>query len=683
MQDFKVIRDIQFNFNLSNNQEISVKTSDFFSESGTLASAFDNFEYRSSQKEMADYILTILEDSSHAFIEAPTGVGKSFAYLVPSIFYALKNKKKVIVSTHTINLQEQLINKDIPFLQKIFPVSFKAKLLKGRNNYLCPKRLYNARISANTLFETDEQLCLEKIYEWSKRTVDGTRSDLDFLVDENVWNSVCSERGICTVKTCGSDNSGCFYQKAKRELADSDVIVVNHHLFFTLFDGITDDKSGYLYRNDFVIFDEAHTVEQVATEHIAPRVSREMIKFHLHKLYNHQKKKGFLLTFPSLHIQAIIQNLLDLNQQFFFSLRKNLFESNSEENKKSLTSRVYEKDIENNILKTELDNLIKNLRALRMACQNESQIDELNEYILKFTEFNFVIEDFLSQGRNEKEDSFVYWVELSSLKPDSNVSICSSPIDVSGFFRENIFRPENTAIFTSATLTVNNNFDYFKIRLGGETASDLKLESPFDFYKQVKIYIPGNLVSPVKENNSLYKNNLKDWIKYFVNFSGGKALVLFTNSLLLKEIGNQLKSDFEKDGIELLMQGMGISRSNLLDRFKQDMNSVLFGLDSFWMGVDVPGESLSNLIITRLPFQVPTHPVVQAKMEYIERHGGNSFFEFSLPEAILKFRQGIGRLIRHKTDKGIIAILDSRIIHKQYGKYFLNSIDECEIEILD
>lgn len=668
---------------MSENTDIFKSTSEFFSETGLLASAFDNFEFRSSQKEMAEFILEILENKSHAFIEAPTGIGKSFAYLVPSIFFALKNKRKVIVSTHTINLQEQLINKDIPFLQKIFPFEFKAKLLKGRNNYLCPRRLYNARQSSGTLFETREQLCLEKIFEWSKRTIDGTRSDLDFLVDENVWNSVCSERGICTNKTCGGDNSNCFYQKARKELADSDVIVVNHHLFFTLFDGVIDDKTGYLYKNDFVIFDEAHTVEQVATEHIAPRVSREMIKFHLLKLYNQQKKKGFLLTFPSLHIQMIIQNILDLNHRFFYGLRKSLFEENKDFGKKSLTCRVYEKRIEENILKPELDNLIKNLKALRMACKNENQENELNEFILKFTEFNYTIEEFLEQKSNEETDNNVYWVELSSLKPDSNVSICSSPIDVSGFFRDNIFRPGNTTVFTSATLSVNNNFDYFKVRLGADVADDLKLDSPFDFSRQVKIYIPGNLIFPLKENNSDYKDSLKEWIRYFVNLSGGKALVLFTNSFLLKEIGSELKPEFEQAGMELLIQGSGISRSSLLQKFKSDLNSVLFGLDSFWMGVDVPGESLSNLIITRLPFQVPTHPVVQAKMEYIDRHGGNSFLEYSLPEAILKFRQGIGRLIRHKTDKGIIAILDSRIIHKQYGKYFLNSIDECEIEIIE
>ena len=663
--------------------EILTDSRDFFSEDGILSSAYENFEFRNSQKEMAEFIVKILEKKSHAFIEAPTGVGKSFAYLVPALYFALKNKRKVIVSTHTINLQEQLINKDIPFLQKFLPVKFKAKLLKGRNNYLCPRRLKNAIETSNTLFETDEILNLEKIFLWSKKTIDGTRSDLDFLVDENVWNSVCSERGICTAKTCGGDNTSCFYQKAKKELADSDLIVVNHHLFFTLFDGISEDKSGYLYRNDFVIFDEAHTVEQVATEHIAPRVSREMIKFHLLKLYNHQKKKGFLLTFPSLHIQAMIQNLLDLNQLFFYKLRKNLFTDDKGKKQNNLTSRVYEKGIEENILKPEFENLLKNLRSLRQSCKDENQENELNEFILRISEFNYVIEEFLKQKKNETTEDYVYWVELSSRKPESNVSICSSPVDVSDFFRKNIFRPGNSTIFTSATLTINNSFDYFKIRLGAESAEELKLESPFDFYNQVKIYIPRNLISPLKDNSTMYIENIKEWISYFVKFTKGKALVLFTNSYLMKEIGEDLKKDFANDGIELFQQGGGLARTRLLNEFRSNVNSVLFGLDSFWMGVDVPGESLSNLIITRLPFQVPTHPVIQAKMEYIEKHGGNSFFDFSLPEAILKFRQGIGRLIRHKSDKGIIAILDSRIINKTYGKYFLNSIEECEIEIIE
>lgn len=655
---------------------------EFFSETGILSEHFENYEYRFSQESMSNYIFETLENKKHIFIEAPTGIGKSFAYLVPSIYFAKKNNKKVIVSTYTINLQEQLLNKDIPFLQKVLPVEFKAGILKGRNNYLCPKRLARAMESSNTLFETEEQLNLEMLYRWSRETKDGTRSDLNFTVNENVWNSVCSERGICTLKTCGSENTKCFYQRAKKELADSDVIIVNHHLFFTLFDGISEEREGYLYNNDFIIFDEAHTIEQVATDHISPSISREKLKYHLIRLYNQNKKKGFLLTLPSLHIQMKIQNLLDLNQQFFYTLRRQMFDE-KENRQNKLTARVYEKNITENILKPELDSILNDLRALRPVCKDDAQENELNEFITRFSEFNYVLDDFINQKKNDKDEDFVYWTELSSTKPDSNVSICSSPVDISEFFRENIFRDNNTSVLTSATLTINSNFDYFRKRLGAEKLNEVKLESPFDFYRQVKILIPKNIPEPGRENTELYSDILKKWISHFTLMTSGKALILFTNGTLLRKIGKELEEEFRSHEIELLLQTPGVSRNMLLDKFKSDINSVLFGLDSFWMGVDVPGEALSNLIITRLPFQVPDHPVVQAKMEYIEKRGGNSFYEYSLPEAILKFRQGIGRLIRHRNDQGIIAILDNRIITKSYGKYFINSLDECEIEIVE
>jgi len=667
---------------LTETKDIIKGINEFFSETGILSEHFENYEYRDSQETMADEILKTLENRRHLFIEAPTGVGKSFAYLVPAIYYAKKNEKKVIVSTYTINLQEQLLHKDIPFLQKVLPLEFKAGILKGRNNYLCPRRLAKAMETSNTLFETEEQLDLERLYRWSKETTDGTRSDINFSLNENVWSSVCSERGICTIKTCGSENTKCFYQRAKKELADSDVIIVNHHLFFTLFDGVSEEREGYLYTNDFVIFDEAHTVEQVATDHISPSLSREQIKYHLLRLYNQNKKKGFLLTLPSLHIQMKIQNLLDLNQQFFYSLKRKLFDKDEREFKK-LTFRIYEKNVEENILKPELDNLLNDLRALRPACKDDSQENELNEFIIRLSEFSYILEDFINQKRNEKNNDFVYWVELSSLRPDSNVSICSSPVDVSDYFRKNIFREKNSTILTSATLTINGNFEYFRKRLGADNLNEIKLNSPFDFYKQVKILIPKEIPEPGKNNTDSYAELLKDWISHFTLMSKGKALVLFTNGALLKKIGNEISDDLKSHDISLLMQLPGTSRNSLLSKFKNDINSVLFGLDSFWMGVDIPGEALSNLIITRLPFQVPDHPVVQAKMEFIEKHGGNSFYEYSLPEAILKFRQGAGRLIRHRNDKGIIVILDSRILTKSYGKYFINSLDECEIEIIE
>ena len=664
--------------------DLKNEVSNFFSETGILANRFENYEYRASQMNMALAVLDTLVNKSHLFIEAPTGVGKSFAYLVPAIYYAKENKKKAIVSTHTINLQEQLIGKDIPFLEEVLPIEFKAALLKGKTNYLCPKRLRRALESSNSLFESKEQLLLEKINSWAKETKDGTLSDLSFHILPNVWSNVCAERGICTNKTCGGEDTECFYQKARFKIADSDVVVVNHHLFFTLYDGVMNEESdGYLFKNDFVIFDEAQTVENVAAAHVIPELSREMIKFHLKRLYNDKKKKGLLTTFDALHIIPVIQNLLEINQYFFQELKRKLFVMNEGKLDK-LAVRVFEKGIIRNLLKEKIENLLKNLRELKQNCKNEAQENELQDFITRFLEFNYLIDNFIEQKSNEEnKNNFVYWVEVSSQKEDANISICSNPIDISDYFQKNIFRENNSTIFTSASLTVNNNFEFFKKRLGAEIAEEIQLPSQFDFYKQVKIYIPKNIPNPGKENNEVYNEKLVDWISYFVELTKGKALVLFTNSLLMKQTGKKLRDVLYGKDIEILLQGEGMSRKYLLDFFKKDINSVLLGLDSFWLGVDVPGEALSNLIITRLPFRVPDHPLMQARLEMIDAKGGNSFMDYSLPEAILKFRQGVGRLIRSSNDEGIIAILDNRIISKPYGKYFLESIDECEIEIVE
>jgi ATP-dependent DNA helicase DinG len=661
--------------------DLYIEIEKFFSKSGILSEKFGNYEFRQSQLDMAISILDVLEGKSHILIEAPTGIGKSFAYLVPAIYYALQNKKKAVISTHTINLQEQLIYKDIPLLVELLPVKFKASLLKGKTNYICPKRFKYAMENSLSLFNSEENLELDRIYSWIKDTVDGTVSDIPFPVSPNVWNSVCAERGICTNKTCGGiETTECFYQKAKYSLADSDLIIINHHLFFTLMNDVNDDKSeGYLYKDDFVIFDEAHTLETIAAKHFIPALSREMIKYNLLRLYNDKKKKGVLLSFPSLHILPVVQNLLDINQVFFQEIKGKLFTKVDGKYTK-LALRIVEKNIVQNYLKKEIDNLLNNLRGLRQFCKSDMQENELQDYILRFGEFNYLLDSFLNL--NDKDKNYVYWIELSSQKDDANVSLCVSPVDLSDFFRKNIFRENNSSILTSATLTVNNNFDYFVKRLGANTTQTLQLPTQFNFYNQVKMYIPKDIPEPSKENNIIYQNKLAEWIYHFIKLTEGKALILFTNSLIMKSIATELKEQLSEENIELLVQGKGVSRKMLLNQFKQNVNSVLFGLDSFWLGVDVPGESLSNLIITRLPFQVPDHPLIRARMEYIDFHGGNSFMDYSLPEAILKFRQGFGRLIRHRNDLGIIVILDPRIISKPYGKYFLNSIEEIPIEFV-
>lgn len=652
----------------------------FFEEDGLLRKHFPNFEYRESQMKMALSVVDSLENNRHIFIEAPTGIGKSLAYLVPSIYYAKKYGKKAVISTHTINLQEQISGNDIPLLKKILPFDFEASLLKGKTNYVCPNRLRKAYENSNALFEDNELITLEKIYRWSKNTKDGTLSDTNFSIEPNVWQNVCAEVNVCTNKTCGDiDDTECFFQKAKHKVYKSDVVILNHYLFFTLFNAASkDQKNGFLYLNDFVIFDEGHTLEDAAAEMLVPKVSREMFKYHLLRLYNDKKKKGFLVSFPALQILPIVQNLLDINQNFFYELRRKVFNRQFDKYDK-IAKRIRDKGIIQNHLDREIQNLISNLRDLKKFAKNDIVENEISDYIIRFAEMNCIINDFIEL----KEKDYVYWVELSNNSLEANTTLCASPLDISANLREHLFKDNNSSIITSATLSINDNFSYYKNRLGGEVADEIKLPTQFDYYRQVRVIIPNdNSLTPLKDSNPAYVKSLSHWIEKTIYKTNGKALVLFTNSILMKEIGSNIKEKLNENGLELLIQGEGLSRKNILNKFKTDINSVLFGLDSFWLGVDVPGESLSNLILTKLPFTVPDHPLIQARLEYIDSKGGNSFMDYSLPEAVLKFRQGAGRLIRSKNDEGIITILDFRILSKQYGKFFLNALEECPIDII-
>jgi ATP-dependent DNA helicase DinG len=641
-----------------------------FAKDGLLAKA-RNFEYRPEQQAMAAAIAETLEEERHLVVEAGTGVGKSLAYLIPATLFALEQKKKAIISTHTINLQEQLVHKDIPIVKKILPVEFEAALMKGRQNYLCPRRLARAVQNANDLFNTTEQAELARLADWARTTTDGTLSDLPLEPDAKVWTQVCSEAHLCTAKTCGQ-NPLCFFQQARKRLLAADVVVINHTLLFMLLGSPQeqeDREDGYLFPNDFIIFDEAHTIEQVASRQIGIGISQYGLRATIQRLYNARSKKGLFTVTREAAGVTLAASLGEECDRFFAAIdqRANF--------KKGREYRVREADFVEDQITGRLAGLQARIIEVVRKTEDEFLKSELQELGRRIGEAREGISIFLQQSARE----YVYWIERTG-KAAQNITLNAAPIDVAPVLRRMLFRDGCTSVMTSATLAVGRpDLLYFRRRIGADEAEPLQLGSPFDFQKQMKLFVVRKMPDPRDES---YGAALAEWVARFVEDTDGRAFVLFTSYRAMQQLAAEMEPFFVRQKMNLLVQGKGAPRSQLLDQFKNTPRSVLFGTDSFWMGVDVPGDALSNVIITRLPFAVPDHPLTEAKLELIQARGGDAFTEYSLPEAILKLRQGVGRLIRTKSDRGIIVILDNRIVTKTYGRAFLKALPECPLKIL-